>query len=187
MPVIRIDTEATRKPLPRERRDSLLARLKDEWSGKSVADGPVVFEIPLAPNSIDVLVVWNEWAGVCSEDRANLIEEAYGDGHPYISQALGVTYEEAMQQDLLPYAVVSFFEDAKARILAFRADEGKKLADIVAAKRENGGIVLPDGKVDLRLPNRAMADNAVRKLVANEKYGDLRWSVSTDTLASGIL
>jgi len=90
-----------------DRRRSLVESLRNEVSGGATPGGPVVYEIPLdQTDKIDVLVVWGEWAGIGSEDRTNVILESYGDQDKRIAQALGVTYEEAVDQQLLPYSVV---------------------------------------------------------------------------------
>ena len=71
----------------------------------------MIFEIPVEqPDRIDVLVVWQEWENVPSMERTNIILEAYTEKDDKLAQAVGVTYEEAMEQQLLPYAVVSRFE-----------------------------------------------------------------------------
>ena len=72
-----------------------------------------------------------------------------------------MTYHEAIQQQFLPYTIVSQFEQTpKFAWLACYKDE-KKVKDLMErireAKRKNGGIVLPDGKVELRFPTRADA------------------------------
>jgi len=183
MPVIRIDTTTPTSVLPPETRASLLAKLKDEIDGKTTsAEGPVVFEIPMGSECFDILVVWREWLGVRSEDRTALILEAYGDRQANISQALGVTYEEAMQQQLLPYAVVSFLEENQE--FASKACHGdpseiKALLDkIRQAKRENDGIVLRDGRVELRFPDRKMAESAQLKLLAQKESHKFFWMIS---------
>lgn len=119
-----------------------------------------------------------------SEDRTALILDAYGDKQQQIAQALGVTYEEAVQEQLLPYAVVSQFEHEKMRLLACGRDEGKAnamLKRIREVKQRQNGFVLPNGKVELRFPTRAMADQAIEALFRENR--DLNWSV-IDTAAA---
>src|SRR5664279_2328544 len=93
MPVIRMSDATTTTTLSPGVRESLLTKLKNEFS-KSTEGGPVIFEVSLGTECFDVLVVWQEWAKVQSaEDRTRLILDAYGENQEKIAQALGVTYE----------------------------------------------------------------------------------------------
>ncbi len=184
MPVIRVDDKIA---LPASVHDSLLERLKNEVEGQSTENGPVIFEIPLeryegeGHEIIDVLVVWEEWRGVLSEYRSNLILEAYGDEREKIAQPLGVTYEEVVQQQLLPYTIVSMFEEDKKFLSLVCQSPTEKadkiLSDVREAKRSIGGIVLPNGKLELRFPTWAMAESVCNALLGNEKYRDLYWRI----------
>ena len=92
-------------------RKSLLQKLKQERQNPSASGEPMVFEIPVEePDRIEVLVVWQEWENVPSAERTSVILDAYKDQRDKLAQAVGVTYEEAMQQQLLPYSIVSRFE-----------------------------------------------------------------------------
>jgi hypothetical protein len=184
MPVIRMSTTTT--TLPPDVRESLLTRLKDEFD-QSTEGGPVIFEIPLGIECFDVLVVWQEWANLRSEDRTRLILDAYGENQEKIAQALGVTYEEAIQQQLLPYTIVSAFENHKFAWLVCDKNEGKAeklLADIRNDKRANGGIVLSKDRVELRFPTQAMADNICEKLRAADTEYNSYWSVVAEVAVS---
>jgi hypothetical protein len=192
MPVIRTDTTAeiatTTTTTPPGMRQSLLARLKDEINNPSAEGEPLVFEIPLGTQCYDVLVVWQEWADLPSEDRTRLILDAYADRQNEIAQALGVTYVEAIEQQLLPYAVISALEqNPKFAFLVCGGDKNKieeLMAKVRRAKREHGGIALPNGKVDLRFPTRAMADGAYFKLFSDPNYREYYWSVTTEPAVS---
>jgi len=87
-----------------------------------------------------------------------------------------------MEQQLLPYAVVSFFEkDPKFASLACQGNQQEidsRLERILEAKRKNGGIVLSDGKIELRFPNRAMAESIHLKLISDDTYSNLSWFVT---------
>ena len=110
MPVIRVDETTTTTTVDPQQRASLLTKLKDEFK-KSTEQGPVIFEIPLGTECFDVLVVWEQWADWPSDERSRLILDAYEDDRrDQIAQASGVTYHEAIQQQLLPYTIVSQFE-----------------------------------------------------------------------------
>jgi hypothetical protein len=183
MPVIRIDTTTPTMMLSPETRVSLLAKLKDEIGEKTnTAEGPVVFEIPMGSECLDILVVWEEWLGVRSEDRTALILEAYGDRQATISQALGVTYEEAVQQQLLPYAVVSVLEENPEFASKACSGDLRKVQELVAkirkVKRENGGIVLPDGRIELRFPDRTMAKSILKLLLQKNGSSEFLWTLS---------
>jgi hypothetical protein len=164
-----------------------LAELKDEFR-QSTEDGPVIFEIPLGTECFDVLVVWQKWAELHSEARTSLILEAYGDQQEKIAQASGATYEEAIQQQLLPYTIVSTFEkEPKFALLACGKDENevkKLMARIGDAKRANGGIALPDGRVELRFPTRAMLDDVFTRLKATDTNHEFYWSVVIEAAIS---
>lgn len=188
MPVIRVGDKIA---LPASVHDSLLERLKNEIEGQSTENGPVIFEIPLERHEgegheiIDVLVVWEEWRGVLSEDRSSLILEAYGDKREKIAQPLGVTYEEAIQQQLLPYKVASRFEVDKSFLYwVCRGPDCKKeniLDTVQEAKHSIGGVVLPNDKLELCFPTLAMAESVCNSLLRDERYGKLYWMILPST------
>ena len=167
MPVIRVDDTKTTTVSPEERA-AFLEKLKGEFE-HTTEDGPVIFEIPLGTDCFDVLVVWEKWADWPSEERSPLILEAYDeDKRKQIAQVMGVTYNEAIQQQLLPYTIVSPPDwNDKTAWLVCNKDENEVLrlrARIREAKLANGGMVSPIGKAELRFPTRAMADQVLRKI-----------------------
>jgi hypothetical protein len=149
--------------------------LKHEIEGPGSKDGPVIFEVPAGTECLDVLVVWEDWKPVRPEDRTRLVLEVYGEHK--IAQALAVTFDEAMKEQLLPYAVVSIFErEQKLRRLVYGDEADKKLHEIRAAKKEQRGCFsLPNGVIELRFPTRALAEQA-RKALA-ERHEEFQWSV----------
>jgi hypothetical protein len=188
MPVHQMLPPAPAKTIPPEQRRSLLEKLKREREGPATPGGPVIFEIPIdGPERIDVLVVWEEWQGVQPDDRTGVILEAYADRRDQIRQPMGVTYEEAMRDQLLPYAVVSQLENEELLSLLIKNDAGRVEPEEAAAEKvrsrirdvklKHGGIRLPNGSVELRFPARAMADNVHRELFENEKSRSGYWSV----------
>ena len=187
MPVIRVDTTTT--TLSPEERTSFLTTLKGEFK-HSTERGPVIFEIPLGTEYFDVLVVWEAWADWPSEERSRLILDAYDEHRrEQIAQVTGVTYDEAIQQQFLPYTIVSIFEryPRKFALLLKDKDENKvnELMDkIRKVKVANGGIVLPDGKVELRFPTRVMLDNVLARLKAADPSDEFCWSVDVETAVS---
>lgn len=181
MPVIRV-TEATTSTLPPpEVRASLLTKLRDEFT-QSTEHGPVIFEIPLGTECFDVLVVWEEWAEWPPDERSHLVLDAYEeDRRSQIARVTGVTYVEAMQQQLLPYAIQSTLErEHKMTFLLCDRDENKVqelMAKIRNVKVTNGGIISLGGTVELRFPTRATADSVLARLQAADPNRELYWSV----------
>jgi hypothetical protein len=178
MPYIQATGTTVATAIPAELRASLLKQLGDEMKGPGTPGGPAIFEIPVdGPKKFDVLVVWQEWQNMRSEDRTNIILEAYGERRDRIVRAVGATYDEALQEQLLPYAIVSTVqENDKARRLMTPTPEKAQefLERIRKVMLEEGGIRLPNGRVELRFPTRAMADRALERL--HEKCLDGYWS-----------
>jgi hypothetical protein len=164
MPVIR--GQPTASILPPERRRALLQQLVNELVDRPEPNGPVVFEIPLEQtDKMDVLVVWQAFEGLRSEDRTGLILDAYEDKKDRVSQALGVTYQEAMDQQLLPYAVIPMTRPGEI-------DD----AELRKAMLAEGGLLLSDRKVDLLFPVMAMAEAAHKRLCDRLPRG--YWSIA---------
>jgi hypothetical protein len=163
MPVIRgISKSAS---LTSERRKVLRDELIDELTGKSSTDGPLIFEIPLEQSDkIDVIVVWNAFDGVRAEDSTGLILNAYTDRKVEIALAMGVTYHEAVAQHLLPYTVVPMMKRGQVEPAALNK-----------AMMEEGGVALSNGKVELRFPTMAMAEEAHQRL--SERLPEGYWSI----------
>jgi hypothetical protein len=163
MPVIRGTSKSA--SLTSERRKMLRDELVGELSGKASPDGPLIFEIPLEQSDkIDVIVVWNAFDGIRTEDSTGLILEAYRDRKDEISLAMGLTYDEAIAQHLLPYAVAPMMRRGKANPAALKK-----------AMLEEGGFALPNGKVELRFPTMAMAEAAHKRLTEQLPGG--YWSI----------
>jgi hypothetical protein len=173
MPVIRIKPEAT--TLPPERRRKLVEQLSQELAGGSTPGHPVIFEIPLDQrDAVDVFVIWHEWENVSWEDRESIIREAYGSSAERVGQPLGATFEEAMQQRLLPYAIVSAVLENPKHLEKMKLGVERErvyLEDIRKLMLEAGGIKLPNGRIELRFPTRAMADSALERLRAERIDG----------------
>lgn len=165
MPVIRLT--ATGSVFKGEDREPMIAQLAKELKGEPTENPPVIFEIPLSGvDKIDVLVVWEKWKekDVPSQTRGEIILAAYGGEQNKIAQPLGVTYKEAMEQNLLPYAVVPMTRKNEVPV-----DQLK------AVMKKYGGFVLDDDKVDLRFPTMEMAREVHKKLVDEMPKG--YWSI----------
>jgi hypothetical protein len=122
-----------------------------------------------------VLVIWNEFEGLRSEERDQVILEAYSKRCERISMVMGATEREAEDQNLLPYMV-----DSGAAILAELTEktmaEQINLPELRDAMVEEGGITLDSGKISLRFPTRAMAEDARERLAERLPRG--KWTVS---------
>lgn len=163
MPVIR--GRAPESVVTVEQRQDVAERLARELAGEQTPKGPVIFEIPLERHDrIDVLVVWDAWKPFESEDRSKMILDAYKDSRSQVAQALGVTYEEAIEQQVLPYAVVPMIRPEEL-------DE----QDVKNVMRAQGGFELENGKVDLRFPTMSLAEEAHRRLADSMPKG--YWSI----------
>jgi hypothetical protein len=162
-----------------DRRRSLLDKLRKERQQPSPSGEPMIFEIPVEePDRIDVLVVWQEWGGVPPVERENVILDAYGDLREKLVQAVGVTYEEAMQQQLLPYSIVSALDRPKLLGLMRPAPEEqqKYREEIRNAMLQEGNARQRNNKVELRFPTNEMAEQAMYRLI--ERFRDGYWSVA---------
>ena len=165
MPVIKFTVTAT--VFKREDRDAMTTQLTKELAGEATDEGPVIFEIPLSgTDKIDALVVWEKWKAkdVAPHTRSEMILAAYGQEKDKISLPLGVTYKEAMEQNLLPYAVVPMTRKNEL-----------PLAQVKAVMKKHGAFVLDDDKIDLRFPTMEMARQAHQNLVDELPTG--YWSI----------
>jgi hypothetical protein len=154
MPVIRGQAQVS--DITAEQRKQVAEQLAKELSGQQTPNGPVIFEIPFEERDrIDVLVVWDAWRPFSSTDRSTMILDAYKTtgSKSQIAQALGVTHQEAIEQQALPYAVVPMVRRGE-----INEEEVKK------AMLAEGGFALPNGKVDLRFPTMPLAEEAHKRL-----------------------
>ena len=153
MPVIR--GEAQVSVITAAQRQKIAEQLAKELKGERTQDGPVIFEIPFEQQDrIDVLAVWDAWKPFGSTDRSNMILEAYKGSNHQIAQALGVTYQEAIEQQVLPYAVLPMIRRGEL-------NEEK----VKTAMLDEGGFALENGTVDLRFPTMPLAERAHKRLV----------------------
>lgn len=165
MPVIRGTAKSS--TITAEQRQKVAEQLTQELQGSATKNGPVIFEIPLEQGRIDVLVVWDAWKPFDSTDRSNLILDAYQGAkvaNAQIAQALGVTYKEAIEQQVLPYSVVPM-----VRRNEVQEDALKK------AMLAEGGFALENKSVDLRFPTMALAEEAHERLT--DKLPKGYWSI----------
>jgi hypothetical protein len=166
MPVIKLT--ATGSVLNDADKAAIISQLTKELEEAPTADGPVIFEIPLSGgDKFDVLVVWEKWKenNIPTQTRSEMIMAAYGDKTDKIALPLGVTYQEAMEQNLLPYAVIPM-----ARKNEVPAEQLK------ASMKKYGAFALPGDKVDLRLPTIELASDIHKKLV--DELPKAYWSIA---------
>lgn len=166
MPVFKASAKTSPR-LPGKRKDELLATLKKERGEPSATGaGPTIYEIPLGESDkLDVLVVWDAFDGLPAEERSWLISEAYADLRGKVLQTLGVTFNEAQQENLLPYGITSLAREEEASL------ESRRQAMI-----EVGGIELPNKTVQLRFPAYQMAEEVLRKLIQRMPNG--YWTIT---------
>jgi hypothetical protein len=130
---------------------------------------PVIFLIPFGGARFDVMVVWNKWRDVQPDERTEIISQVYStpDLEIEIGQAMGVTYDEAMHDHLLPYQIHPCAKEGEA-----------DLAALNQAMSDEGAIPLGEGRVDLRFPTGRMADVVCEKL--NERKPEGHWVVAIE-------
>ena len=152
MPVIRGRAQVS--IITADQRRTVAESLARELTGEQTEGGPVIFEIPFEQrDQVDVLVVWEAWKPFNSTDRSNMILEAYEGSKVRIAHALGVTYQEAIEQQVLPYAVTPMIRPGEID------EEAVKKAMLA-----EGGFALANGKIDLRFPTMSLAEEAHRRL-----------------------
>lgn len=156
MPVIRGQAQVSL--ITAEQRQKVAEQLAEELRGGQIPSGPVIFEIPLEQQDrFDVLVVWDAWGPFTSTDRSNMILEAYKKRPGIkVAQALGVTYKEAIEQQLLPYAVTPMIRRNEV--------SQEDVESIKRAMLAEGGFAFPNSNVDLRFPTMALAEQAHKRL-----------------------
>lgn len=149
-----VDAEVRKRLL-----SALTAELKVE-SGTTSPDRPSVFEQAVSQtDTYHVLVVWEAWGEIPSEERGGIILEAYEQADPgimpKITVAMGVTLEEALEMDLLPYQVMT----------ARKNGDPVSYQQLEDAMRQEGALKTPFG-IRMYFPTHEAALDAVRRLSA---------------------
>lgn len=144
-------------------RNRLVGELACEIRGDADIKSPEraqVFEqaIPQT-NTSHVVVVWNKWSNIPSQERGAVILDAYKQAdpetHTKITIALGVTLEEALDLDLLPYQVMTMRKES----------DSVTYEQLEAAMLQEGAARTPFG-VHMYFPTQHHAEEAVRRLNA---------------------
>lgn len=154
MPVIKADIGP--KQPSAATRNALHRKLVAELRGKGPRNGPVIFEMPLQRSKRkDVFVVWDEFREVPVDEREALIRKAYPTtDHATLAQVYGLTVQEAMDDGLLPYSIVSMARKGEA--------DPEQLEE---AMRREGVVVRGTTGWEVRLPTMPIAESALRRLV----------------------
>lgn len=148
-------------------REELVAVLANELrvpaSGGS--HQPFIFEqeIPQT-DTFHVIVFWDRWREVPPEERSAIIMDAYERTEPsmvpQVTIAMGVTVEEAIRMDLLPFQVQPMTRDSD------HADS-ERLRTLMI---EEGAVQTRDG-LQLRFPTRRLAEEAMERLLKEAPEG----------------
>jgi hypothetical protein len=163
--------------------------LLKELMGRAIRGGPVIFEDPLAPGEITVLVVWEAWGTLSPEDRMEVIRKAYSRYSralekglnalapaekpddlmvPKLSMTIGATWNETVELNLLPYAIHPSFDPAKVS-----PDE------VETIMFDAGAIESPAG-VQLRFPNETLATEVQARLA--EEMPEVQWNLAAEVV-----
>jgi len=164
MPVIRGRNE--QPVLSTERRADLLSQILSELAGESRGTGPTIFEIPIGRgDKFDAVVVWDAWHDVAAGVRNDLVQAAYQTKGQEPALVLGVTFDEAKEQGLLPYRVKLFSGDLKA------VPQDK----VATVSRRWGGFSQPNDKFEFHFPTEQMAIQVADEL--QRQFPGTRWMV----------
>ena len=165
----------------------LIDLLVKELMGRTTRDGPVIFEDPVGPGEINVIVVWEAWGRLSQDDRVAAIREAYsrysrtlekGTRHgvsseepdppmvPKVLMTIGATWNEAVELNLLPFFIYSSFDPKDVDSLG-----------VQAIMIDSGAIESPTG-LQLRFPNDTLAREIQARLA--EEMPEVRWYVGRD-------
>ena len=184
MPVIRL---SGRDKALDTLRNHLTELLFKELMGEATRKGPVVFEDPVAPGEIDVIVVWEAWRGLLPDDRTAVIREAYSrysrtldEGVyysdlskqpdfsmvPKVMSAIGATWNETVDQGLLSFSI--------------SPNVGPEEVDpdeVETIMLDSGAIETASG-IHLRFPNARLASMVHARLM--QEMPEAHWSINQE-------
>ncbi|HUB26880.1 MAG TPA: hypothetical protein VL992_15755 [Tepidisphaeraceae bacterium] len=154
-----------------------LGNLVDNLSETLIEKHPRVSEPFVVENVIPqvarahVVVIWDRWIGLSAQERSQVILDAYEKANRLtgisIMAATGLTAEESLRQDFLPYSIITMPQK----------DEKLSSKELEAAMSKAGGILVKVGEsVGLRFPTRETAEAAYRKL--REEIPDHIWTLA---------
>jgi hypothetical protein len=137
--------------------DELTDRLAREIHQRT-DDGPLIFEQEIADTAtFHVIVVWQRWVDVPEELRNSIFLEAYTRSDPdfasKITIAVGVTMEEAIDMNLLPFQIITLRKEG----------DPVTIEQVRDAMQHEGGTYAAGGW-QLRFPTRELAEEALARL-----------------------
>jgi len=136
--------------------DTLAAELKNTQTIPSRQ--PLILEQELRQTkSIHVLVFWDRWGAIPREQRGSIIMDAYEKVEPDVINrilvAMGLTFEEAIEMNFLPYQIQT----------TISKEDPINPDDLKRALIEEGAVQTTRG-LQLRLPTEPMAHAAYERL-----------------------
>ncbi len=147
-----------------------IEQLVQELKGEGTAHQPLIYERASGPmKTKHVIVFWDEWESVPQSVRGAIILRAYELAEPKvvseITLAMGVTYAQAVELNLLPYQVQPMLRESDAL----------SRGDALEMMRQEGAIQYPNGAVELRFPTAQMAEAAHDRLA--KKSSSEFWAI----------
>ena len=171
MPVIRGQSKL--KSLEIGEGNALSAELASEFGGAGITAHPTpyIFEIPRDfSKEFGVIVVWNKFEGLATEDRTKIIRDAYRKRAkkskvpaPYDVQ--GLTVRETLESGALPYSITPTAH--------YPEDDGEYRTEWNNRMLDAGAIPGLDGRPELRFPTRDMAEQVLGEMIS--KMPDAHW------------
>jgi len=158
MPRYRATQDADLDPTLRDELVNKLAHeLRVDGNG-GMPRQPFIFEQEVPQTgTYHVIVIWERWNEVPSEQRASIIMDAYERVEPLLvpnlTVVVGATMEEAIEMNLLPYQIITTRKNTDAI----------PPADLRLAMLDEGAIESTTG-LELRFPTLKMAQDAYARL-----------------------
>jgi hypothetical protein len=143
--------------------DRLIHELVDRYrKGQDSPDLPLIVENQVKPTkTVHLLVVWDKWADLQREKRAQIIIDAFATCNTSRQQSavtipMGLTSSEALSMGFLPYRIEP----------AVRKSDKVPETKIKQAMDSVGGVSIQVGKQrQLRFATQAQAQEAFRRLL----------------------
>lgn len=150
----------------------LVQKLANELRKDSSSGEPIIIERPVGTKgAVHVFVVWSKWPRVPNADRSAVILAAYKQAIPKlvsrIAVTMGVTFEVAMELNLLPFAVQPR-KDMYALL-------GKH--DFHQHMLAEGAFFSQQNELELRFPTKEMAEAARSRIAKRTDTSPGDWAV----------
>lgn len=155
----------------------LVQELANELTKGSSKGEPLIIERPVGTKgAVHVFVVWRKWPRVPNADRGAVILAAYKQAIPKmvsrIAVTMGVTFEVAMEMNLLPFAVQPR-KDMHALL-------GKH--DFHQHMLAEGAFFSQHNEIELRFPTEEMAESARKRIAKRTNTLSSDWAVVRSVL-----